>query len=169
MGGAILQKYLQDHQLPGAVLLASVPANGILPMILRLVRRHPRSTLTGLLTLNVYDWVGTPELARDLLISADTPIDVGEFHKQLVRESAAVGLQLMLPFAKPNPVKTPVLVIAGERDVVFTVAEEQATAKKYGTECVVFEGQAHNLMMESGWQRVADTIDDWITRKLELP
>ncbi len=165
MGATVLQKYLEKHQLPGAVLLASMPAKGSFPMILRFMRRHPLPCLKWLLTFNMYHWVATPELAQDLLLSSDTTVDVAKLHKQLVNESQTLALPTLVPyFAKLNQAKTPVLVIAGDRDAIFTVAEERATAERYEAEFVVFEGQAHNLMIEPAWQQVADTIDDWITK-----
>lgn len=80
-----------------------------------------------------------------------------------------MGIQLICPLTRLNSIKTPVLVIAGEQDAIFTVAEEQATARKYQAECVVVKDQAHNLMMEAAWQQVADIIDDWLTHTLALP
>ena len=169
MGGAILQKYLESNALPGAVLLATAPASGIFGMVLRLMRRHPVAICKGLLTLNLYHWVATEELARDLFLgSATSPSDVRKLHRQLVRETTTLP-QLFFPFAKLNKTSTPTIVLAAEKDVIFTLAEERATAEKYGAECVVFEGQAHNLMLEPAWPRVADTIDEWITSKLKLP
>jgi pimeloyl-ACP methyl ester carboxylesterase len=168
LGGAILQKYLERHQLPGAVLLASLPATGMLGMIFRLLRHHPVEMLTGLLTTNTYHWVGTPELAQELFLSADTTVDVHQLHRQLVKESYTVGLQILLTFAKINIASSPVLTLSGARDVIFTLDEEKATADKYKTELVVFKGQAHNLMMEPASQEVANTIDHWITDTLKL-
>ncbi len=168
LGGAILQKYLENHQLPGAVLLASLPSTGMFQMTRRLFRRNPMSIITGQLKLNLYDWVKTPELAHDLFLNSKTEIDIVAFQKKLVRETAN-GLPLMVPFAKVNPAKSPVFVIAGEKDAIFTVDEEKITAEKYGAKYIVIEGQAHNLMMESAWKQVADLIDNWITRELGLP
>ena len=169
LGGAILQKYLAKNQLPGAVLLAALPARGIVPMFLRLARRHSVPILWGALTLNAYRWVGTPALVQDLFLEADTAVDLNAFHQQLVRESFLVALRLLLPFAGEKMGQTPVLALAGEADNVFTVAEEKATAKKYGAECIVFSGQPHNLMMSSAWLQVAEAIDAWITNTLRLP
>lgn len=168
LGGAILQKYLENHQLFGAVLLASVPSIGALPMTLRLLRRHPISTLAGLLKLNLYEWVKTPELAQDMFLNSSTEIDIVAFHEQLVREMAN-PFPIFFPFAKVNTNKSPVLVISGEKDTIFTVDEENITAEKYGAKNIVIKEQAHNLMMESGWKQVADVIDNWITNELELP
>ena len=168
LGGAILQKYLENYQLPGAVLLASLPSTGILPMTLRLLRKHPIPTLNGMLKLNLYDWEKTPELAQDLFLNSITEIDVGTFQKQLVRETINI-FPYLFSFAKVNPIKSPVLVIAGEKDAIFTLDEEKITAEKYGAKSIVINGQAHNLMMESAWKQVADVIDNWITHELELP
>jgi alpha-beta hydrolase superfamily lysophospholipase len=168
LGGAILQKYLESRQLPGAVLLSSLPSIGMLPMIFRLLKRHPMSTLAGLLKLNLYDWVKTPELAQGLFLNSKTEINTIEFQKKLVREMAN-PFPLIFPFAKVNSNKSPVLVISGEEDTIFTIDEENITAAKYGAKNIVIKEQAHNLMMESGWKQVADVIDNWIMNELELP
>src|SRR5262245_468642 len=41
LGGYVTQLYLTEQELAGAVLLCSTPPNGVLPYILRFVRRHP--------------------------------------------------------------------------------------------------------------------------------
>jgi pimeloyl-ACP methyl ester carboxylesterase len=169
MGGAILQKYLESSALPGAVLLATLPASGNLGMMWRLLRRHPIAVLKSLVTLNLYHWVATEELAKDLFLGpAALPADVRRLHERLVRETAVLS-QLSFPFAKPGPIATPMMVLAGEKDVIFTIAEERATAEKYGADFVVFEGQAHDLILEPSWRQVADTIDEWISNRLKLP
>jgi len=168
LGGAILQKYLENHQLPGAVLLATLPANGALTMTYRLARSHPFSTCAGMLKMNLYEWVKTSQLAKDLFLNSETKVDTTAFHQQLVRETTN-QFQIFMPFAKVNPNRSPVLVIAGEKDAIFTLDEEKATAAKYGAKYIVIKDQAHNLMMESAWKQVADVVNDWITRELGLP
>jgi len=112
LGGAILQKYLESHQLPGAVLLATLPANGLLPMSFRLTKMRPLVTVAGMLRWNLYDWVRTPQLAKDLFLNSETKVDVTAFHQKLVREMTN-QFQIFIPFAKANPNRSPVLVIAG--------------------------------------------------------
>ena len=48
MGGFVVQKYLESHDAPAAVLLASAPVNGIAGFLLRRFRRHPWLTATEL-------------------------------------------------------------------------------------------------------------------------
>ena len=168
LGGAILQKYLENHQLPGAVLLASLPASGAFQMMLRLIRRHPLPILKGMLLLNLYEWVKTPELAQSLFLNTHTDLDVQAFHKQLVRESAN-PFPHILPIARVNPQPSPMLVISAEADAFFLVKEEEATARKYGAKHIMIEGQAHNLMMESAWRQVANSIEHWLVHELKVP
>src|SRR5688500_15441170 len=54
MGGYIVQKFLESHTVPAGVLLASIPISGIMAMLLRMLRRHPASTLKALATLNTW-------------------------------------------------------------------------------------------------------------------
>jgi pimeloyl-ACP methyl ester carboxylesterase len=162
LGGAILQKYLQHHSLPGAVLLATLPPRGISGMILRKLRQHPLPTLKGLLTLNLYHCVGTPALARSWFLSEDAPVDIGAYQKKLCGESYAIAMQTLLPFLRVKTTKVPMLVVAAGNDNVFTVAEEKATAQKFKADFMLIENQAHNLMIDSDWQAVAERIDRWM-------
>jgi len=169
MGGAIIQKYLETHRPPGAVLLASIPASGIAGMLVRWFRRHPRSMLQAVLTLRFYALVETPELARQALLGAGTTVDMASFHRHLGDESFLAGIPQILPTTlQSRKVRTPVLVLAGDEDSLFTVAEERRTARALHAEFDLFPGQAHNLMMEPAWQQVADRIDGWVTGKLGL-
>ena len=169
MGGGILQKYLECHSLPGAVLLATAPARGTLAMVGRMLVRHPVTVCRSLLTRDFYRWVATEALARELFLGPSaSPGEVRDFQRKLCSDSMSTTA-LLLPYARMNVVRTPVLVLAGERDRIFTVAEQRATARKYGADLVVFAGQAHDLMLEPQWARVADTVEDWITRRLDLP
>ena len=167
LGGGILQKYLENHQLPGAILLASTPSVGMLASIVRLLRNYPISILKGILRLNLYEWVKTPKLAHDLFLNSKTTINTVAFHKQLGGETVNM-FYILFRFAKINQNLSPVLVIAGEKDIIFTLEEEAITATKYDAKTVVINGQAHNLMLESAWQEVADVVDNWITRELKL-
>jgi hypothetical protein len=41
--------------------------------------------------------------------------------------------------------------------------EVTATGRTYGTEAEFFPGMGHNMMVEPGWQAVAERIDGWLT------
>ncbi|OAD23522.1 hydrolase, alpha/beta fold family protein, partial [Candidatus Thiomargarita nelsonii] len=47
MGGFVVQKYLETHPVPAAILMASLPPQGILRTSLAIFRRHPMAFLTA--------------------------------------------------------------------------------------------------------------------------
>ena len=73
LGGFIVQKYLEDHDAPGAVLLSSPPPAGMLGTALRVARRRPLVFARINLTLNLRPVIATPELTREAFFSADFP------------------------------------------------------------------------------------------------
>lgn len=163
MGGLVTQKYLETFHAPAGVLLASIPPPGVLPLTLRLARRHPGALLKTNLTLSLQPFISTQALAHSLFFSADMPPDqVARYYGRLQDESFRMFLDaLALNRPKPQKVKTPVLVMGGSQDTIFTVDEVKATAVAYHTEAIFFD-MAHDMMLEAGWQQVADKIMNWL-------
>jgi pimeloyl-ACP methyl ester carboxylesterase len=164
MGGYVLQKYLETHTAPAGVLLATIPTVGIIGMLLRMLRRHPASTLKALLLLNPWYFVSTPALAKDYLFSDDYPDEKFlEYYPYIQSESFRMALEAaVLNLPRPKKVKTPLLVLGAEHDRVFTVAEQRKTAQAYNTEAILYPDMAHDMMLEQGWDSVADRILTWL-------
>ena len=168
MGGALLQIYLQKNVLPGAILMASIPKQGTLPLIARIAIRFPLALLKAMLTYNSAAIVSTPERARALFFSPGNPIDYTATQRLLGPESMKILFPLMYwgTFKKIKP-GTPVYVIAGERDMVTSVSEQRALAKSLAAELTVFDGQAHCLMLEPNFKLVVTSIDRWIRNTVQ--
>jgi pimeloyl-ACP methyl ester carboxylesterase len=166
MGGLVVQKYLESHSAPAAVLVASVPSRGGLGAVLRQLRQHPWRITRVLLTGNSLRGVAkTPELCRERFFSAHTPESkVLEYHARLQEESARViRLDLtLLSLPRPTRVSTPVLVVGAECDGIFSEKEERTTAHAYRTEAEIFRDMGHDMMLEPGWHAVAERIDSWL-------
>ncbi len=164
MGGLVVQKYLETHQAPAAVLLASVPVRGILSTTLRIAVRHPWPFLKANLTLSLYPIIGTPDLTREAFFSADiSPEKLNEYFARLQDESYLAFLD-MLAFNLPKPkrVETPLLVLGAANDVMFHPGEIEATGRAYHTRAEIFPNMAHDMMLEAGWQAAADRILGWL-------
>jgi pimeloyl-ACP methyl ester carboxylesterase len=163
MGGYIVQKYLETHTAPAGVLLASIPTVGIIGMLLRMLKRHPASTLRALASLNTWYFVSTPALAKDYFFSDDYPDDKFlQYYAHIQTESFRMALEAaILNLPRPKRVKTPLLVLSAENDRVFTVAEQRKTARAYETEAIIYPDMAHDMMLEPGWEVVADQILSW--------
>ena len=90
LGGFLVQKYLESHRCPAAVLMASMPPQGNLGSTLRWMRDHPwhftKMTITG----KALPYISTPQLARERFFSAQTPdAQVVDYAARLQEDSVA--------------------------------------------------------------------------------
>jgi pimeloyl-ACP methyl ester carboxylesterase len=165
MGGYVVQKYLEKHSVPAAVLVASIPKSGILPwLFLRYAPKHPIPFLKSMLGLNPYALLETFELAQEAFFSPEIPIEKArEYYARTHQESARISFEAgFLSLPKSKGVTTSMLVIAAGKDRLFTVSEEAATARAYQADFEIFPEMSHDMMLEPGWQAVADKIIAWL-------
>lgn len=167
MGGFIIQKYLEDHTSPAAVLLSSPSPTGLLPTTIRNARRHPLIFAKANLTLSIFPFVATPRLAREAFFSDDLADDqLLEYWKQMQDESFMAFLDMVaLDLPKPAKVKTPLLVLGVARDNMLKPSEIEATARAYNTQSEIIADVAHNSMLEPRWQAVAERILAWLKER----
>lgn len=164
MGGLIVQKYLETYDAPAAILLASCPSHGVWQTMLRTIIKQPLAFLETNLTLNLKALVNTTQRAKWAFFSDDMPdTTIERYRQRFDDESYRVFLDMLL-FALPKTqrIQTPLLVLAGADDTLFSVAEERSTAASYHTDFRSFEGMAHDMMLEKDWQAVADAIIGWL-------
>ena len=167
MGGFITQKYLERHNAPAGVLLASPPPGGLLSAAFRNARHDFRSFLQVNLQMDLYRAVDTPVKTRRVLFSADMPDDqVQEYFHKLGHDSYLAYLDMVL-FSLPDPkrIQTPLLVLGAADDHNFSPAEIEATARAYHAPYELFPHMAHDMMLEKGWESVAARIATWLGEK----
>lgn len=167
MGGLIVQKYLEAHPAPAAVLLAPVPVWGAVKTTLRIAMRHPWLFLKANLTWSLYPIIGTPELAREAFFSSDTAAESLSRYFSRLQDESYLAFWDMLIFALPRPkrINVPLLVLGAADDTIFHLGEIEATARAYGTQAEIFPGMAHDMMLEPGWQVVAERILNWLMQQ----
>jgi pimeloyl-ACP methyl ester carboxylesterase len=168
MGGFIAQKYLEKHhEHPAAVLLTPVPPTGLWPSTFVILKERPLVILKALASLSLYPVVETPEVARWSLFSDDFPTELLEkYHAMMQDESFRSYLdELGLNLVHTKRVKTPLLVIGAENDAVIKHWMVRRTANLYGTQAVIFPNMAHDVMLETGWEKVAKTILKWLDER----
>jgi pimeloyl-ACP methyl ester carboxylesterase len=164
MGGFIIQKYLERHDAPGAVLLSSPPPSGMLRAMLRVARRRPLLFTRIMATQRVQSLVATPALAREAFFSPDFPESALRQCWQLMQDESFRALLDMAWLDRPHPaaVKSPLLVLGAERDAMLSRDEIEATARAYHTSYEIIPGVAHNSMLEQRWESVAARILSWL-------
>ena len=167
MGGLVVQKYLEEKAAPAAVLLASVPVKGVFRTTIRIARRHFLAFLKANVTWSLYPIIGKPELAREAFFSMDIPPDTLNDYFSLMQDESYLAFLDMMLFNLPNPekVSTELLVLGADEDAIFHPDEIEATAAAYGKKPEIFKGMAHDMMLEVGWQAVADRIIRWLNEK----
>jgi pimeloyl-ACP methyl ester carboxylesterase len=169
MGGLIVQKYLEKYEAPAGVLMTSIPPRGNLGNALRWLKAHPwhfaKMTITG----KALPYINSPQLARERFFSSHTPeADVRNYAARLQEDSSRIGIDcLLLRLPRPKRVTAPLLVLGAEEDGAHTRKEVTATARAYGAEAEFFLDMGHNMMLEPGWDAVAERIHTWLgTHKL---
>lgn len=163
MGCFVIEKYLEKHDAPAAILLAPFTPQGIRRIAIRMFRRHPwifmRATIFG----NSVDLVNTPALCRESLFCVHTPEHIVESCAARVGpESRRVGPDQMTRPAEAGLVTAPLLVLGAEDDASRVDGDVFAAARAHATNAEFFPDMGHNMMVEPGWRAVAERIDGWL-------
>jgi pimeloyl-ACP methyl ester carboxylesterase len=163
LGGVLVQKHLETHRAAAAVLLATIPAGGALAGMLRFVRRHPMVLLSSMLSLSMRSFIRSAALVREFFFSPITPERVVlDCMARLQDESFPALLDLLRLEWRPPLGPLPVLVLAAEADGFLAAADAQQIARAYGTTAKYFPGMGHDLMLDQGWENVADQVERWL-------
>lgn len=105
----------------------------------------------------------TQAAVRRLLFSPGIPEDaVRRHHARLQGESFLAYLDLLgLDLCRPRKGAVPTLVIGAGGDAMFTRGEVEAVSAAHGAAVEFVPGMAHGIMLEPGWETVADRIAGW--------
>ena len=109
MGGLIVQKYLESHDVPAAVLMTSMPPQGNFGSALRWIRHRPSHFAKMTITGKALPYINSPQLARERFFSPHTPeADVKKYAARLQEDSSRIGVDcLVLRLPRPKRVRTP--------------------------------------------------------------
>ncbi|MBV2234927.1 MAG: alpha/beta hydrolase [Sterolibacterium sp.] len=166
MGGFVVQKYLERHLAPAAVLLCSVPPQGLMSSMFSLMFQKP-SMLSDLNQLMTGGRMAMDSLREAMFAQPVATADLQRYLGKAQSESHRAIWDMTL-FNLPHPARitrTPLCVLGGERDLLIPPAQVRMTALTYGLEAHVFPGLGHGLMLERDWQEVARYINDWLVKQ----
>jgi pimeloyl-ACP methyl ester carboxylesterase len=160
MGSLVTQRYLEERTLPGAVLLAPVPLGGVWRATGRTMRRHPLKFLQANLILDLRPAVDSPRTVRSVLVDPDTDDATVDSIVERGQGESYLAFLDMLFVTRPRPalVHTPVAIIIGDRDRLFSVREARKLAGAYGLEPTVIPDAAHLLVIGPRWKRAAEAV-----------
>jgi pimeloyl-ACP methyl ester carboxylesterase len=167
MGGFIVQKHLETGQAPAAVLMSSAPPRSWSLTSTLLARKHPGLAVKVNMTRKSLSRYPTPAHAREVLFCTQTPEPIVEqCFARLQEESyrAIVYDMGLVNLVRPRRVTTPMLVLEGA-DASWGRRPATENARAYHTEAEFFPDMGHDMMLEPGWQAVAERIDGWLTSR----
>jgi pimeloyl-ACP methyl ester carboxylesterase len=130
----------------------------------RTIRRHPWISLRANTFGNPADLFNTLALAREFGFSARTPdAIVKTCATRLEPESTRAARDTVNQLPDANLVTAPMLVLGAKEDGSRIDGDVSAFAGIYQTDVELFPDMGHVMMLEPGWQAVAERIDGWLS------
>ena len=168
LGGFVVQKYLERHEAPGAVLVAPAPPVGRGRMLAGMILRDPWLAMKVLGSMEPYTMFATPERCRRFLFSPATDEKVvQDCWARLGRESYLAWLRMLwLPPDASRIRGTPMLLLAGAEDRIIPGDPLRRTAQRYDADIQTLPDVGHDIMLEANWQQAADAMLDWLHQTL---
>ncbi|MCB1959484.1 MAG: alpha/beta hydrolase [Rhodocyclaceae bacterium] len=163
MGGMVVQKYLERAEVPGAVLMASVPPQGLFSSAMGVMFSKP-----GLLQdLNHLIGGGRPSVSsvREALFHQEVSQEQLVRFSRLSQPESHRAIWDMTMFNLPNVMlmaSVPMLVLGAEYDQMIAPALVSLTARTFGVREEIFKDMGHAMMLEQDWQLVAERIHRWL-------
>lgn len=164
MGAAVIERMMATRPVRGAGLLAPVPPTGLVPVAARLATSHQAygAHMLGLDPTRLSDNVLAA--LRPFYFSDGTdPKILAQAMTHLNAESARAlfDLSMRLHWAEPQA-NSPAFVLGVEDDRIATPSDVRATARHHGVTATIVPGMAHMMMLEPGWDTVAQHLATWI-------
>lgn len=165
LGAILIQMRLRRLNPPAVILLAPTHPAAFRRAAWRCLRRHPRRFLQVHRRKRLRLAVPTREECREWFFSDSTPDEVVAWcFERLEEESYRVCLELLL---RPGIVRrvhccAPVLVLGAAQDRSVPQKVTERVASLHGVRAEFFANMGHDLMLEPGWERVAERITCWV-------
>jgi pimeloyl-ACP methyl ester carboxylesterase len=165
-GGLLIQKLLEERDLPAAVLICPAPPRGVFALrsweLIRSAIRYAPNMFRGreffpsrrdMLELNL-NCLASDEQER--VLSRMVPASGRQAF-----ETAVVGVPV-----DASRVRTPMLVMVGGHDRLTTPSVCKAIARKYGADFRLYPDNAHYLMREPNHREIATDVHHWLCATL---
>lgn len=162
LGGFVVQHYLEQEQLAGAVLLCALPATHFPLTMLRFFLRNPKGILRTLLSWDSRHLLNTEQRVRAAFFRSESEQQLVQHTlQQLVPESLRIFVDTLFRRVKTSTQQTPIAVIAAQADAIFPVSEQQRLAAHYHTQAHIIPNAAHDLMLDAAWPQAADLLEHY--------
>lgn len=172
MGGLIAQKLAENFRRTGFVFLCSAPPWHMLRPaywpLWRHLLRHPvahvfASVRGGSMALD-------ERLEEELVNNRLLPAQRREIYQLEAPDSGRASLQMALGLVKVDErrFRSPRLVVGGLADRLIPPSEQEKLARRLQCPLKLFD-RGHMMIIEDGWEEVADALFEWMANQAETP
>ncbi|KAJ1443241.1 Alpha/Beta hydrolase fold [Sesbania bispinosa] len=178
-GGLIIQYYISNlgsdklkenlyPKLRGAVLACSVPPSGNSGLVWRYLFSNPIAAFKVTRSLAAKGFQSSLSLCRETFFSATMEDHVVKRYQELMKESSRMPLfdlrklNASLPVPSVPNLPLEVLVLGASNDFIVDAEGLKETAKFYGVSPICVEGVAHDMMLDTSWEKGAEVILSWL-------
>ncbi|KAJ4781745.1 Alpha/beta-Hydrolases superfamily protein [Rhynchospora pubera] len=177
-GGLIIQSYLSTtinatfgatYPKPaGAVLVCSVPPSGNSGLVWRYLLTKPIAAVKVTVSLAAKAFANSLSLCRETFFSPEMEDHLVLRYQELMKGSLKIPLfdlkklNASLPVPSIQKGSVEILVLGANSDFIVDMEGLYETAKFYDVEPLCVEGVAHDMMLDSAWDKGAQIILEWI-------
>ncbi|HYP49739.1 MAG TPA: hypothetical protein VEQ34_02270 [Pyrinomonadaceae bacterium] len=117
--------------------------------------------------MNTQKIYGTQErVHKGLFSETASKTKIAGYSKKIGEESFRAFLEMLFLLPNPKLIKSPLLVIGAANDRIVSQNSILKTAQSYQADVKIFPDMAHDLMLEEGWETVAEFICSWLRKRL---
>ncbi|HSG04778.1 MAG TPA: alpha/beta fold hydrolase, partial [Nitrospiria bacterium] len=166
MGGLLVQKLAESETVPAAVLIAPAPPKGI--WVVSSVDHLVRAFAHGKEIINEQALRPDPEEAFRTTLNRLPPEQQLAVYEKGWSQSGKLLSELILHGVPVDPekVKTKMRVIVGTEDRQTPPRVARRVAERYGADYQEYNGFAHVLIIEPGWDWIAKETAEWLDKRL---
>ncbi|KAK9064945.1 hypothetical protein SSX86_016328 [Deinandra increscens subsp. villosa] len=171
-GGLIVQYYIanleKESNLAGAVLVCSVPPTGNSGLVWRYLFTKPVAAFKVTMSLAAKAFQTSLPLCKETFFSREMDDHLVLRYQELMTESSRMPLfdlrklNASLPVTSVPDPSTRVLVMGAADDFIVDAKGLEETGSFYGVKPVCVNGVAHDMMLDSSWEKGAQLIVSWI-------
>ncbi|MBB4266274.1 alpha/beta hydrolase [Roseospira visakhapatnamensis] len=165
MGGMVVQKYLEEGEAAGLVLMASVGPWGLIESSWHMMVANPGLAAGIAMAQSLGKTFLNPAVLYHGLFATPVPAHRAEAYFQRFQpESQRVILDMSWLDVPRRPPASPVpaLVMGAELDTFIPASMVRRTARWLDAEEIIVPGMAHAMMLEETWRDAAEPILDWL-------
>ncbi|CAL5032569.1 unnamed protein product [Urochloa decumbens] len=176
-GGLIVQQYISRLQgselhpkLTGAVLVCSVPPSGNSGLVWRYLLTKPVAAVKVTLSLAAKAYANSLSLCKETFFSPQMDDGLVLRYQALMKKSSKLPLfdlrklNSALPVPSVPDNTTEILVMGASNDFIVDSEGLSETSRFYGVQPVCVEGVAHDMMLDSSWEKGAEIILTWLEK-----